>query len=139
MNEKLQKIIDTTGRQFLLDASRYATGNKSELIAIFHSGYSCWIDDLSKEDVYSVKEILDQINLHDENIRKKDEVYKPLRDVFEPLVRNTEWFKKSNGNMWHYLGFYDGKYLHSDTVQAMFDIFCAVYKVEDYEAGNNQS
>ncbi|MDH2636851.1 hypothetical protein QDS01_18230 [Acinetobacter nosocomialis] len=74
------------------------------------------------ERAFMLQELLDGLNEYN---RIQYEVDRELRNIFEPLVRETEYFK-THGH-WSNFEFKRGEYINR-TTQAMYEMFLKLYK-----------
>ncbi|MBJ9425164.1 hypothetical protein [Acinetobacter seifertii] len=75
----------------------------------------------NSERVFTLQELMDGLNEYSRLQNLED---RELRDLFEPIVRETEYFK-TNGH-WSNFEYKKGGYINM-TIQAMYEIFLKIY------------
>lgn len=132
--ERVIGLIESYGHAKILDiCSKFGKNRKVEIVS--ENVLSFCVEDFnSSENVYTLKELLDGLESYSQSIRLDDEKkYKVLREVFEPIVRDTEWYKKNyslgscgSGTVFT---FFNGRYTQNQMVQGMFEVFLRVYQL----------
>lgn len=118
------EIINTIGRAqaILIISGMRKDGTKA--VEFFKNGMSYCPDyngyQTNRGNIYSIEELELGLAEHTQIIKEKDKVFKPIRQIFEPVAKKTEFLKKRSDDL--DLEFFDGKY-NNEFVQALFEMF----------------
>ena len=87
----------------------------------------------SPEHIYTLEELLSGLEAYTESTRLEDDrKYKSLREAFEPIVKDTEWYKNNYSlgscGSGAIFSFFNGKYTQSQMIQGMFEVFQKAYQ-----------
>lgn len=123
------KWINLKGRDEILKIVRTMNENKkthvliiSEKVLSYQVGVNC-----DQNNVFTATELIEGLNYHKEKILKDDTQFDELISQFEPLLRQTNWFKRYQTQRTPtpnpILAFWDGEYVDAN-IQGMFEMFC---------------
>lgn len=125
--ERVLKLIEQLGRDRVLDICRGMTENKVFLCEVLGNvvDYRANIP-VNSDNTFTFIELMDGLNEHSKINSELDKKYDKYREIFEPIAKATELYKKQ-GNATSFV-FYNGKY-SNEIIQAMFEVFLKTHNI----------